>query len=205
MILSLQGCMAVGKTTALAWLEQHVPYVHVSYENNEAVIRQVRERGLNKQVRADYLEIQKLWIDNEIRRYREAVRFPCTVMDFGAEEIEFYTLHYPRSIQQDWEVEQALQEPLRRLRACMPARILFLDASEETLRRRKEQDPARSRTFFEHHLRYLMPLKRAWFARKENVDYLPVDGLSRQEVAQAVRAWVDACLQEGARPGTAGL
>lgn len=195
MILSLQGCMAVGKTSAATYLKENVPYVNVSYEANAEVIRQVKERNLDKSKYSDYLEIQKLWLNNEIRRYNQAVKFPCSVMDFGAEEIEFYTINYPKTIHQDWNVEEALKEELFQIRKCMPARILFLDASDETLRRQKEDDIHRTRTFFEYHLKYLMPLKREWFSRKNNVDYLWVDGLTREEVALKVKEWVDFCIR----------
>lgn len=30
MILSLQGCMAVGKTTAVRYLQEKAPYVHIN-------------------------------------------------------------------------------------------------------------------------------------------------------------------------------
>ena len=59
-------------------------------------------------------------------------------MDFGAEEIEFYTLNYPKTIGQEWEIENALHEELKQVRKCMPTRILFLDASNEVLLRHKE-------------------------------------------------------------------
>ena len=195
MILSLQGCMAVGKTTAVTYLKKNVPYVNVSYEMNGDIIKQVQERKLDKNKYEDYLEIQKLWIGNEIKRYHSAIKFPCSIMDFGAEEIEFYTINYPKSINQDWEIENALKEELKNLRKCMPERILFLDASEETLRRHKENDPERTRTFFEHHLKYLMPLKRQWFSKKDNVDYLSADHLSQQETALKVKEWVDSCIK----------
>lgn len=39
MILSLQGCTAVGKTTALRYLQEHAPYLHVSWEEHGKVIR----------------------------------------------------------------------------------------------------------------------------------------------------------------------
>lgn len=45
-------------------------------------------------------------------------------MDFGAEEIEFYTLNYPITIGQDWEIENALHKELELVRKCMPTRIL---------------------------------------------------------------------------------
>ena len=51
-------------------------------------------------------------------------------MDFGAEEIVFYTLNYPRSMGWDWEVEIPLQKELEQVKGCLPHRILFLDASE---------------------------------------------------------------------------
>ena len=73
----------------------------------------------------------------------------------------------------------------------MPDRILFLDASEEVLRRHKEADTTRSRGFFEHHLTYLLPLKRQWFLQKENVDVLTVDSLTKEEVGQKVKEWID--------------
>lgn len=102
MILSLQGCMAVGKTTAARYLQAHDPQLHVCFEDNAAVIAEVKHRELDKNCYADYLEIQRLFLQNEVRRWQEAQKYPCTVMDFGAEEIVFYTLHYPKSKGLDW-------------------------------------------------------------------------------------------------------
>lgn len=76
----------------------------------------------------------------------------------------------------------------------MPARILFLDASDEVLSKHRESDSTRSRTFFEHHMKYLLPLKRQWFIGKENVDVLYVDNLSIDEVGEKVKKWVDLCI-----------
>ena len=90
MILSLQGCMAVGKTTAVRYLQENAPYIHISYEDNRDVIEEIRRRKLDKNKYPDYLEIQKLWLHHEVVRYQKAVQYPCSIMDFGAEEIEFY-------------------------------------------------------------------------------------------------------------------
>lgn len=196
MILSLQGCMAVGKTTAVRYLQEHAPYVNISYEDNSDIIDEIRARYLNKNKYEDYLEIQKLWLNKEIVRYNKAKNFACSIMDFGAEEIEFYTLNYPRTIGQNWEVETALHQELEAVRKCMPTRILFLDASDEVLIKHKESDESRSREFFEHHLKYLLPLKRQWFLGKENVDILHVDNLNADEVGEKVKEWVDSCIQK---------
>lgn len=195
MILSLQGCMAVGKTTAVRYLQENAPYVNISYEINKDVVEEIKQRNLDKNIYEDYLEIQKLWLRKEVVRYNKAKAFKCSIMDFGAEEIEFYTLNYPKSIGENWNVENALKKELEEVRKCMPTRILFLDASNEVLLRHKENDSTRSRNFFEHHLKYLLPLKRDWFIGKENVDVLNVDNLTAKEVGEKVKEWVDYCIE----------
>ena len=189
-VLSLQGCMATGKTTAVQYLQIQEPRIFVSFESNRHVIEEVKRRKLDKNQYEDYLEIQKLWLKNEIARYEEAITHPVSIMDFGAEEIEFYTLNYPKSMGKNWEIASALKSELEAVRACMPARILFLDASEETLRAHKEADSTRSREFFEYYLKYLMPLKKAWFRERKDTDWFCVDGLTAEEVGEQVKKWV---------------
>ena len=194
MILSLQGCMAVGKTTVVRYIQEKAPYINISYEDNTDIIEEIRCRNLDKNRYEDYLEIQKLWLRKEVLRYEKAAKYPCSIMDFGAEEIEFYTLNYPKSIGEDWEVENALNKELTEVRSCMPNRILFLDASDDVLRSHKQHDDTRTRNFFEHHLQHLMPLKRKWFLNKENVDWLMIDDLSAEEMGQKVKDWCDSCI-----------
>ncbi len=196
MILSLQGCMAVGKTTAARYLQENAPYINISYEINTDIIEEVKRRQLNKNRFDDYIEIQKLWLNKEVYRWNKAKDFKCSVMDFGAEEIEFYTLNYPKTIGENWDVESALNKELNAVRKCMPTRILFLDASGETLKQHKENDLARGRNFFEHYLRYLLPLKREWFYGRDNVDILMVDRLDKEQVGIKVKEWCDRCIEE---------
>lgn len=63
--------MAVGKTAAVRYIETHAPYVHISYEDNRDVLEEIRRRGLIKTRYEDYLEIQKLWLEKEIRRWEK--------------------------------------------------------------------------------------------------------------------------------------
>lgn len=196
MILSLQGCMAVGKTTAVKYIQTNAPYINISYEINADIVEEVKSRNLDKNKYEDYLKIQKLWLKKEVIRYEKAIKHQCSIMDFGAEEIEFYTLNYPKSIGVDWEVENALKKELDEVRKCLPDRILFLDASDEVLIKHKQNDSTRSRNFFEHHLTNMMPLKRKWFAGKDNVDILMVDDLSADEVGVKVKEWCDMCISK---------
>lgn len=190
-ILSLQGCMAVGKTTAVKYIGKNAPYVHVSYESNSNVVDEIKMRNLDKNKFSDYIEIQKLWINKEIIRWKKSQKYKCSLMYFGAEEIEFYTLNYPKSMGFNWDVESNLKSELYKLHQCLPNRILLLDASEDILRVHKENDNTRSRNFFEHYLSHLLPLKKMWFLNKENVDFLNVDNLNSEEVAIAVKKWID--------------
>lgn len=191
MILSLQGCMAVGKTTAVNYLQQHSPYVNISREDTADIINQVKSRKLNKNICKDYLEIQKIWINQEIQRYEKAKNFGCSIMDFGAEEIEFYTINYPKTIGEKWDIEKLLHYELKLLRACMPDRILFLYADEFSLNNRKNLDGTRSREFFDYYLKNFMPLKQKWFSQKDNVDFLDTSNLSASQVGNKVKTWVD--------------
>lgn len=186
MILSLQGCMAVGKTTAARYLEQHCQQVQVCFEDNAAVLAEIKQRGLNKNSYADYLEIQRLFCAMSCAAGRKQ-KIPHAVMDFGAEEIEFYTLNYPKSRGLEWEMEairQALAPELAAVQACMPEHILFLDASEAVLRARKAGDTTRSREFFAYYLNHLLPLKREWFREKKNVTFLSTDRLTARQVGR---------------------
>lgn len=188
--LSLQGSMAVGKTTALHRIEKHDSTIYISYEKNNHVIDEIRNRKLNKNIYSDYLEIQRLFILNEIKRYQEAAQHHCSIMDFGAEEIEFYTLNYPKAIGVDWEVAKPLEIELQLLKSCFPQKILYLNAANETLLARKKSDNSRNREFFEFYIQKLLPLKREWFLNQEIVDILEVDGKSEKEVSDYVYEWI---------------
>lgn len=190
LIFSVQGGMAVGKTTALRFLADAEPQIHVLFEDISRPAAEVRRRGLDKHKFEDYVEIQRLFIQNEIERYRLAVQAPVAVTDLGAQEIEFYTLYYPRSIGQDWPVETALAPELAALRRCAAHRTLYLDASPAVLTARKEGDTTRDRGFFAHTLTHLLPAKRAFFAAKPTTDFLDTDSLTAAQTGAAVRDWV---------------
>lgn len=196
MVLALQGGMAVGKTTAARYVAAHAPDVTVFLEDNSPALAALRGRGLDKQRFADYCEIQRAFIQQEIDRYARAAACPCALVDLGPQEIEFYTLHYPSSIGQDWPVEQVLAPELAALRVCRIDRTLFLQASAPVLRRRKEVDTGRERGFFEHTVRHLLPAKKQWFAAQPRVDFLQTDDLTQPRTAAAVFAWVQQCQEE---------
>lgn len=190
MVLALQGCMAVGKTTAARYVTAHDPAVAVFLEDNSPALSNLQGRGLDKHRFADYCEIQRAFIQQEIDRYDRAAACPCALIDLGPQEIEFYTLFYPASIGKDWPVRQALAAELAALRRCRIDRTLFLQASVSVLQQRKEGDTTRDRGFFDHTVQHRLPAKERWFAAQSRVDFLPTDNLTQAETAAAVLTWV---------------
>lgn len=189
--LSLQGSMAVGKTTALKYLQEHSSKATVSYEENRHVIAEIHDRQLDKNNFGDYVEIQRLFIQNELDRYKKYRNKECVVMDFGSEEIYFHTLNFPLSKGLDWPVADALVDELNELKEILPKRILYLRASLKTLRRNKENDRTRDRGFFDTYVTTLLPLKEKWFANDDTLDFIDVDRLSPEQLGFAVQEWVE--------------
>ena len=191
MVLSLQGPMAVGKTTACRYAEKHRKDLYVSYEDTAPIIDEVRRRNLKQNEHDDYLEIQRIWIRAMIDRYRQAEKHSLSLMDYGPEEIEFHTIFYPRSIGKNWEIETELKNELKELRACKVSSILFLDATEPELRRRKEGDETRSRESFDRFLGNMLDLKRKWFKGRSDTNIMFTDGMRPEDIGLMVCTWVD--------------
>lgn len=183
-ILSLQGGMAVGKTTLGRNLQKELKKVEVSYEYPKK-----RPEGLDMFKEDDYYEIQRYFINLEVERYNNLAN-KNVIIDLGPEEIEFYTLLFPKSIGQDWNVEDTLRRELQDLRKCKLDGILFLDGSKEVLYSRKEADPGRKRGSFDNYIRYLHLFKKAWFEKKENTTFINVDNLTPKELETWTLQWL---------------
>ncbi len=196
LILSIQGGMAVGKTTAIQWLAEHEPLLDCFFEDVQAPLQEVKRRALDKTNYCDYLKIQRIFIAHEVERWKIIRQSPCAVVDLGAGEIEFYTLHYPRSIGKDWPIASALAPELALLRQCKAQRTLFLQASPDVLRARKEADASRERGFFPHSTNILLPMKQQWFHAQPNTDFINTDNLSKEQLCKQVHDWVKQMLME---------
>ncbi|HYH04911.1 MAG TPA: AAA family ATPase [Bacillota bacterium] len=190
-MVALQGGMAVGKTTLAKKLQERFNDVQVSFENPSHTIRKIKELGLDKFHETDYYEIQRLFIQAEIERYQSLQIHPKVIIDLGPEEIEFYTLSYPQSIGKQWDVEFNLSKELAALRSCRLDGILFLDASAEVLKKRKEHDGTRNRGFFEHYLTKLHPLKKVWFERDARTAMVNVDRSNIEETVNFAVQWLE--------------
>lgn len=191
-ILSLQGCMAVGKTTAAKYVENNMGNVFVSYENPLPILDEVKSHRWDKNTLTGFIEIQRLFINAEIYRWDECKKYEYVLMDLGADEIEFITLYYPKSMGFEWEIEQYLKDELLALHSCVYNGALYLDASIYTLVENKKMDTTRRRGFFDHYLSNLNSLKKEWFTDRvtPTTDFLNIDDMSKEQVGNHVVEWI---------------
>lgn len=183
-IISLQGGMAVGKTTLAKRLQNRLNNVNFSFEYQKK-----RPEGLNIFKESDYYKIQSYFINQEIERYK-GLPTGNVIIDLGPEEIEFYTLFFPKSIGAAWNVEDALHEELMELGRCEVNGILYLDANPDILYQRRAGDLERCRGFFENYIKYLHPFKRKWFEFKEKCTIVDVGGMTADEVEEWTVCWL---------------
>ena len=71
MILSLQGCMAVGKTTAIKYLQKNAPYINVSYEDHTDVIEEVKRAWFIGRENVDVLRVDDLSAEEVGQKVKE--------------------------------------------------------------------------------------------------------------------------------------
>ncbi len=184
-IISLQGGMAVGKTTLANQLQNRLKNVYCSFEYQKK-----KPDNLDMFKELDYYKIQSYFIKLEVDRYRN-LPSGNVIIDLGPEEIEFYTLFFPKSIGAPWNVEEALEEELKELRKCNVDGILYLDANTDTLKERKNGDMARKRGSFENYLKFIHPFKKEYFINRGTTTILNVNSLSPKEVEEWVLQWLN--------------
>jgi hypothetical protein len=125
------------------------------------------------------------------RRFRALPRGRA-IFDRGPEDIEFYTLHYPKSIGASWDIEGLLSEELAELRSCRSNRIFYLSVRTTTLISRKDGDASRRRSSFSHHLQSLQPFEEEGFLALPSTVRIDVDNLNAEEVEQSVARLMEA-------------
>jgi deoxyadenosine/deoxycytidine kinase len=179
-VVSLQGFMAAGKTTLAKRLENKINEVTFSYENPIPIIEKRNKLNLDLNKEEDFIINQRLFIEAEIERFRNLPDDGKVISDRGPEDIEFFTLHYPLLIGQNWDVESQLKKELQELRRCRSDFILYLNASEKTLSDRRQGDHSRRRGSFEKFLK-MYYFEKEWY-KKFNTLFVNVNDKTPEEL-----------------------
>ncbi|MFS1511596.1 AAA family ATPase [Chengkuizengella sp. SCS-71B] len=164
--------MAVGKTTLAKKLENQLSDVYVTYENPYPIIKLREIKHLDINTKEGFIENQRLFIEAEMNRFNNLPDGKI-IYDRGPEDIEFYTLYYPIANGYDWDIEAALKEEISELRKLRSDIILYLDANEETLHKRKQNDLIRKRNSFNQNIK-LYKYEKEWY-KKFNTIFVDVN------------------------------
>lgn len=171
-------------------LQQRYSEVYFAFENPYPLVQKRKALALDIATEAGFIANQRLFIQAECQRFH-ALPEGNVILERGAEDVEFFTLHYPMSIGTNWNVVEQLSQELAELRLCRSDRALYLWANPATLALRKQGDVSRPRRGFAHHLQHLYPLEKSWFLTLPHTACLDVDTLSSAQVESSVIRWLE--------------
>ena len=184
-IISLQGPMASGKTTLARRLEQRG--FQVIYENPYEIVEKRKRLNLDIYTIEGFITNQKMFIEAKIKQV-QSVTGDIVIFDRGPEDVEFYTIHFPKLIGMDWDIENELKDELHKLRKCRSDAICYLDVSKKILQERKENDTSRRRSTFEEQLE-LIEVEREWY-KQFSATYVNTDEVTVEETEVYFMKWV---------------
>ncbi|UYX50446.1 ATP-binding protein [Bacillus thuringiensis] len=184
-IVSLQGPMASGKTTLAKRLEKRGH--SIIYENPYPIVEKQKELNLDIYTKDGFITNQKMFIEAKIKEFQN-VKESIVIFDRGPEDIEFYTIFYPKLIGEDWDIETGLQEELYKLRECRSNAIFYLDVSKENVYNRKNNDITRNRSTFEEQYK-LVETEKEWY-KQFPVTYVDTNTLSVNELEIYFMEWL---------------
>ncbi|MEK4933950.1 MULTISPECIES: AAA family ATPase [Bacillus] len=184
-VISLQGPMASGKTTLAKRLEQYG--LSIIYENPYPIVEKRKELYLDMNSKEGFITNQKMFIEAKIKEFQN-VKSSVIIFDRGPEDIEFYTLFYPKMIGKEWDIETELKDELYKLRECRSDAIFYLDVSKENLYDRKNNDRARNRSTFDEQFK-LVEIEKKWY-KQFPITYVNTNVLAVDELEAYFIGWL---------------
>ncbi|EEL86774.1 TPA: AAA family ATPase [Bacillus nitratireducens] len=184
-VISLQGPMASGKTTLAKSLERCG--LSVIYENPYPIVEKRKKLNLDMCTKEGFITNQKMFIEAKIKEFQN-VKSSVVIFDRGPEDIEFYTLFYPKVIGKEWDIETKLKDELYKLREYRSDAIFYLDVSKENLYDRKNNDRARNRSTFEEQFK-LVETEKEWY-KQFPVTYVDTNTLTVDELEAYFMGWL---------------
>lgn len=184
-IFSLSGCKAVGKTTLLRGIKDKLPQIIVREGFRKF------DTGFDTSIEEEFYENERCYIRREVEEYkifRESTN-PVLLLR-GAEDLEFYALHYPKIIGTNWDVEYNLRNELTELRKCSSDYILYLDADLEIISQRKALDATKPRNNMKNWLEKWQPFIEDYIKSNPKTTVLNTSIMSAEEVLTWSLNWI---------------
>ncbi|MGE7890054.1 AAA family ATPase [Bacillus cereus] len=184
-VISLQGPMASGKTTLAKRLEKRG--FQVIYENPYPIVEKRKKMNLDMSLKEDYITNQKMFIEAKIKEFQN-IEESTVIFDRGPEDIEFYTLFYPKLIGEEWDIETELKGELYKLRECRSDAVLYLDVLKENVYDKKNNDKTKNRSTFEEQCK-LIEIEKEWY-KQFPVTYVDTNTLIVKELEAYFMEWL---------------
>jgi thymidylate kinase len=188
MIVSVEGFKGVGKTTLIAGLKAEFP--HFLCTTGEQKLQCLKMNPLKEgDAESNFYFTRRILVAYFSDIWERRTPGQTIIFDRGPEELEYFTLHYPRQLGCDWNVEKNLNRELDVLRRMKSDLIVFLDVEEEVLSQRrrsaakKRSGDAGTDLLNSKHM-------RSFFERLPCVRFLDTSSLNPCAVVDAVKIWI---------------
>lgn len=193
MLIVIEGASAAGKTT---WCRRFVGG-RVLFEGEPAAEHE--PAGASNPDPEDVRGAARYWVDVNARRWTTACAMAAN-LGWIACDTDPFKLHWTWTLWTEGLASSAYWEASREFNRLAFAKgtlgladlILFADLDATTLRRQKTNDPTRTRSRHEMHVRIAPALKR-WYSAMAAIDpdrvqfRLPADGLQAEHLALGPR------------------
>jgi thymidylate kinase len=155
LLIDIDGPSAVGKTTVIQLLRKEMTN---SVTVNELLMQKTNPYS-NWETPAEFLKKQLWFFDNTLQRYSHAKMISESDMiqinDIGIIDVIIHTRIYPIANSLPWNVYPQFKNAVKNLyqNINLANIIIYLYASEETLKIRKQYDTSRIRNAFESNMK----------------------------------------------------
>lgn len=196
-VISLEGSHGVGKSTLIDSLKESYPNAIFYDEQGIKTLQRMKaESLLNMNIESEYYQIQKWYIDYELKRFKSFNKNDFAFIVRGPELKEFFYFNYPKTIGQDWEIEKNFGNQLAQYRThCQSNRILFLDASVESLKQRILES-GRPRKNIEEWFRDWYTPYSVYFKAHPKSFVVDTEKLKKEETFDICVNWIDKIYNE---------
>lgn len=193
MLFSLAGLRGVGKTTLYNNLRERYPhFIYLGTYERKKYLQQYKIPKPKDEV--TYYCAQKIYmgfIFNILGSYNQEEKI--IIMDRGPEYSEFYTKFYPIIKGYDWNVEANMHKELKELKNYKSDYILFLDAPEKILAKRRVYDEKNRRLKTGDEILNSQEM-RNFFIKKARTRVINTGSLSEKEVLKLTIEWISKCI-----------
>jgi deoxyadenosine/deoxycytidine kinase len=180
-IFALEGLKGTGKTTLLNNLK-------IIYPKLECIEGFKLDNNLDLNIEKEFYENQSIYIEKKINQYKKFLKSSKnTLITRGVENVKKFTERYPKIYNYDWEVKKNLKQELKILESYRSDLIIYLNANDETIKKRVFNDMNKRRDNIDKYLEIWGREIRNWYNEYKNLRIIETENKTSLEVAEEVK------------------